>query len=69
MKPVPHKEEMVHRKSESVSSSSSSEDKEIVVVDEIPKQPTRYPDMNFNPLEKDKENSKEDFGGQDAFEK
>ena len=47
----------------------SSEDKEIVVVDEIPKQPTRYPDMNFNPLEKDKENSKEDFGGQDAFEK
>ena len=30
---------------------------------------SRYPDMNFNPLEKDKENSKEDFGGQDAFEK
>ena len=40
MKPVPHKEEMAHRKLESVSSSSSSEDKEIVVVDEIQKQPT-----------------------------
>ena len=30
---------------------------------------SRYPDMNSNPLEKDKESSKDNFGGWDVFEK
>ena len=30
---------------------------------------SRYPDMNSNPLENDKESSKEDFSGRDTFEK
>merc|ERR1712226_1738080 len=40
VKPVPYKEEVLHTKTESISSSSRSEDKETVVVDEVPKQPT-----------------------------